>query len=321
MTQYRHLYWDAVNKDLRQYSDTELEILSYFLRKRYAALLDAGTGYPGEVKTSGSSPFVSIGTATNGYRISGSMTEPDDTGNYQGAEPDPIIGQPDQTTFTSSSVTFYQNMNHSTAAPSSATINNSGLLYWTSPDLKIGPTTETDLRDTLATHCLQQMQTGDEVGSYRVAVSNPGGGTWSDKGAFFTDTIYASSPYGAYKLWLKTANTTEPSTPDNYTRWDGTNNEIQLESSTSYDATAKLINDVYLNIIARRHLVYNVATSIVGTNKGTFYDKKYQSTTDTLTGPSGTPSIYTRTWTPSGAIIDSSGPYYFTTNGERTPTP
>ena len=192
-----------------------------------------------------------------------------------------------------------------------------GLLYWTSPDLKIGPTVETDLRDSLATHCLTQMRTGDEVGSYRVATSDPGGGTWSDKGAFFTDTIYGNASYGAYKLWLKTANTTEPSTPDNYIRWDATNTEIQLESSVNYSSTSKFITDCYLSVIARRALNYNVATSIVGTNRGTFYDKKYDSYTDTLSGPSG--GVYTRTYDPSGSLVDSSGPYYFTTNGERTP--
>ena len=316
MTQYRHLYWDSGNSDLRMYSDSQLEVLSYFLRKRYAALLDAGTDYPGEVKTSQPTNFVSIGTATNGYRNQGSLTEPDDNHNSQGAEPDSTFGS-DQTTFSSSAVTFYQNQGHSTALTTSATINNMGLLYWTSPDLKIGPTVETDLRDSLATHCLTQMRTGDEVGSYRVATSDPGGGTWSDKGAFFTDTIYGNASYGAYKLWLKTANTTEPSTPDNYIRWDATNTEIQLESSVNYSSTSKFITDCYLSVIARRALNYNVATSIVGTNRGTFYDKKYDSYTDTLSGPSG--GVYTRTYDPSGSLVDSSGPYYFTTNGERTP--
>ena len=317
MTQYRHLYWDSGNSDLRMYSDSQLEVLSYFLRKRYAALLDAGTDYPGEVKTSQPTNFVSIGTATNGYRNQGSLTEPDDNHNSQGAEPDSTFGS-DQTTFSSSAVTFYQNQGHSTALTTSATINNMGLLYWTSPDLKIGPTVETDLRDSLATHCLTQMRTGDEVGSYRVATSDPGGGTWSDKGAFFTDTIYGNASYGAYKLWLKTANTTEPSTPDNYIRWDDTNNEIQLESSVLYTGTTnKLITDAYLNIILRRHPLYNVYTTNSGTHRGDFTDVKYASTTDVLSGPAG--GVYTRTYTPSGSLIVNTGPYYFVSPGQRTP--
>jgi len=319
MTQYRHLYWDSGNKDLRMFSDeggsagTTLEVLSYFLRKRYAALLDSGIDYPGEVKTSGTSPFVTIGTAQNWYRDPGSTTEPDDNHNSQGAEPDTNFGSDQTSTQSSTAITYYQNMNHTTAAPTQLAINTTGLLYWTSPDLKMGPIVEADLMDTITTHCLTQMRTGDEVGSYRVAASNPGGGTWSNKGTFFTDTWYGGSEN--YMLWLKTANTTEPSTPDNYIRWDSTNNEIQLESSTDYSASSKIINDVYLNVIARRHLVYNVATSIVGTNKGTFLDRKYDSTTNVL---SLTSSVYTRSYSPSGTLATNQT-FYFTTNGNRTP--
>ena len=206
-------------------------------------------------------------------------------------------------------------------------------LYWTSPDLKIGPISETDLQDTLADHCLTQMISGDEVGTYRVATSNPGGGTWSDKTQFMDDTTYNELVYGTeitvgdYRLWLKTANTTEPSTPDNYIRWDDTNNEIQLESTTDYSATAKLINDVYLNIIKRRHPLYTVNTKQTGTLRGTVYDKilQYGNYTNVLTGPAGTGSepyhdgVYTRTYEPRGDIVNNTGPFYFNITGNRVP--
>jgi hypothetical protein len=208
-------------------------------------------------------------------------------------------------------------MYHNTAFSSAATINASGLLYWSSPDLKIGPTAEQDLRDTLATDCLTQMKTGDEVGSYRVATSDPGGGTWSDKGTFFHDTRYSSETVSTYKLWLKTANTTEPSSPDNYICWDDTNNEIQLYSSTDYSATGPLFNEVYINVIARRALTYNVATSSAGTNRGIFYDKVYSTYTASTAPVSG--GIYTRYWTPAGINEDGTGPYYFNCIGERDP--
>ena len=318
MTQYRHLYWDSGNSDLRMISDTDLEVLSYFLRKRYAALLDGASSTPGWVGTAqANGDYISIGTANNGVRAQGSHTEPDDNLPSSGAEPDTSFSS-DQSTFSQSQSTFYQYCHHNVAYSTSeqTTINTMGLLYWSDPDLKIGPTVEADLRDTLATHCLTQMASGDEVGSYRVATSDPGGGTWSDKGTFFTDTIYADSGYGVYKLWLKTANTTEPSSPDNYIRWDATNNEIQLESSTDA-STNKLVNDAYLTIVYRRHLLYNVSLTNSGTNKGTFYDKKYSATTNALSGPSG--GVYTRTYTPSGSLTDSSGPYYFVSPGERTP--
>ena len=80
MTQYRHLYWDSGNADLRMFSDSELEVLSYFLRKRYAALLDSTNTTPGHVGLSqpNGADDVTIGTAINGVRAQGSHTEPDD---------------------------------------------------------------------------------------------------------------------------------------------------------------------------------------------------------------------------------------------------
>jgi len=327
MTQYRHLYWDSGNKDLRQFSDTELEVLSYFLRKRYAELLNSVTTTPGYVSNEGQGQidgtFSSIGTASDGHRYDYSTTEPDDDVPNSGAEPDTNFGT-DNTGLTTDTVTYYQAYSHSTAygATEQTTLNNMGLLYWTSPDLKIGPHEEEDLRDTLANHCITQMLSGDEVGSYRVREGAPNtasgiSGGWVDKGIFHTDTFYGGTQMTA-NLWLKTANTTEPSSPDNYVRWDDTNNEIQLESSTLYSGTAsKIITDAYLNIILRRHPLYNVSTTNSGTHKGDFTDVKYNNTTNTLTGPSG--GVYTRTYTPSGSLITNTGPYYFVSPGQRTP--
>ena len=323
MTQYRHLYWDSGNKDLRMYQNAHIDTLSYFLRKRYADLLNTTDTTPGWVgKTQpGGAGSAGIGSANNGVRSSGSHTETDDNTPTGGYEPDTTFSS-DQTSITNTQNFFYQNINHSTAAPVEATINTSGLLYWLSPDLKIGPISETDLRDTLADHCLTQMETGDEVGTYRVSVSAPNtasgiSGGWVDKGSFFTDSIYGNASYNDYRLWLKTTNTTEPSSPDNYIRWDSTNNEIQLETSTLYSSTAKLINDVYINILHRRAPLYNVQTTNSGNHRGTFYDKKYDSYTNVLSGPSG--GVYTRTYTPSGSIVDNNGPYYFVSPGQRTP--
>jgi hypothetical protein len=326
MAVQRPLYWDTGNKDLRQYTDANLIVLSYFLRKRYAALLDAGSDYAGEVKVSQPTHFISIGTATNKYRTQGSGTEPDDADNTGGAEPDTVFGT-QNTGGSDVGYSYFQNMYHNTAFSTAATINASGSLYWSSPDLKIGPTAEADLRDTLVTDCITQMKTGDEVGSYRVSTTDPGSGTWSDKGTFFTDTKYGSTNLPAnttnqttintYKLWLKTANTTEPSSPDNYITWDDANNEIQLWATADYTAVSPLINEVYINVIARRALTYNVATASAGTNRGIFYDKVW-STESASTAPVNL-GIYTRYWTPTGTEVDQNGPYYFNCIGERDP--
>ena len=371
MTQYRHLYWDSSGQDLRMFADaggtsgTTLEVLSYYIRKRYAYLLDTGgTNIPGSVgKTQPDSQWVSIGGAYNTHRIMGQHTEPNDNIPWNDptrepyAEPDTDFTS-DQTSTAQENWLYFQNQNHSPpiafGSTEQATINNTGILYWSDPDLKMGPISETDLQDTLADHCLTQMLTGDEVGTYRVATSNPGGGTWSDKTQFMDDTVYLSSgdatlvegdyqvegwntpghanyqqtTQGDYRLWLKTANTTEPTTPDNYIRWDDTNNEIQLESSTDYSATSKLINDVYLNIIYRRHPMYTVHTTQTGTLRGTIYDYILQhgNYNVALSGPAGTGSepyhdgVYTRTYEPTGSLVTNTGPAYFNIVSLRDPT-
>ena len=336
MTQYRHLYWDSGNSDLRMFTDANLEVLSYFLRKRYAELLNTVTTTPGYVSNEGQGQidgtFASIGSATDGHRTQGSTTEADDNTPTGGAEPDTTFGS-DQTALVSDSTTYFQAYNHSTAYSTTEqnTLNAMGLLYWSSPDLKIGPHVEADLVDTLANHCLTQMLTGDEVGSYRVREGAPNtasgiSGGWVDKGIFHTDSYYGAGGSPSYggatsmtaNLWLKTANTTEPSSPDNYVRWDSTNNEIQLESSVLYTGTSnKLITDAYLNIILRRHPLYNVYTTNSGTHRGDFTDVKYSTYTNVLSGPSG--GVYTRTYTPSGSLIVNTGPYYFVSPGQRTP--
>ena len=299
-----------------------LDVLSYYLRKRYAALLDSDNTTPGWVGTTQpNNTDANIGSYTNTWRTMQYVTATDDNVPNSPPEPDTNIststGSP-----TPTSTPLYQNtVNNHPGTIDTAGINAVGLLYWTSPDLKIGPTVEVDLMDTLATHCLTAMASGDEVGSYRIATSDPGGGTWSNKGTVFTDTISdgagSSATQATYQLYLKTANTTEPSTPDNYIRCDATNNEIQLESSTDA-STNKLTNDVYLQIIYRNHPLYNVSVSgsFSGTDKGTIYDKQYPSTTTTLILGGGT---YTRKYIPSGTLVNATGPWKFGITTNRTP--
>ena len=323
MTQYRHLYWDSGNSDLRMYTDVQLETLSYYLRKRYADLLNTVNTTPGVVGyTQPTADHILIGGAPERHRTQGVRTKTDD--NLPTTD-DTVFG-PENTGSNDTTYLYYQNVDHTTAAPSEVTINNMGVVYWTTPDLKIGPTTETDLRDTLADHCLTQMLSGDEVGSYRVSPSGSAPNTasgitggWVDTGSFYHDRIYDNVTNVDYRLWLKTANTTEPTTPDNWIRWDDSNSEIQLESSTVYSALSKLFHDVYGNIIYRRAPLYNVYTTNSGTHRGTFSNKIYDSQSDVLSGPSG--GVYTRTYTPQGSLVDGpgGGTFYFVSPGQRTP--
>ena len=121
-------------------SGTTLEVISYFLRKRYSYLLDTGgTNVPGSVGTTQpDSQWVSIGGAYNTHREIRSHTEPndnipiDDPTRDAGIEEDTQFSS-DQTTTAQDNWLYFQNQNHSPVIDpaTEATINSTGLLYWT----------------------------------------------------------------------------------------------------------------------------------------------------------------------------------------------
>jgi hypothetical protein len=312
------------------YDATQIETLSYYLRKRYADLLNTVADTEGNVRQSNpNSEYVFMGGAPERHRTQGVRTQADDLLPEIGD--DETFG-PENTGYNETTYLYYQRRNHATAVPDATTINTMGILYWTTPDLKIGPISETDLRDTLADHCLTQMLSGDEVGTYRVSSAMPNTasgitGGWVDQGSFYHDQIYDATINDGgtnvdYRLWLKTANTTEPTSPDNYIRWDDSNSEIQLENSTISSSLSKIFHDVYGNIILRRHLLYDVSATNSGTHRGTFSNKVWSSQSDVLSGPSAPPSpVYTRTYTPEGTLVDGPGTatFYFVSPGQRTP--
>ena len=315
MTVHRPLYWTS-GSDLRQMADADLDVVSYYIRKRYAWYLDNNANIPGDVSNAqANSDWQSLGSITNTIRAEGFEYNTDDNDNA--GPPDTSFNSGNQTTSSSSSITMYQYTYHNTAYQTAATINATGMLYWSDPDLKIGPTDEADLLDTIVTDALTQARTGDEVGSYRIATSTPAGGTWSDKGTVFTDTVYGDGSYGVYKLYLKTANTTDPTTSNNMIKWDSSTGSIKLVDSD--DWTLDFIDSIWMNAIRRNHLMYDIVTGGVpsaNTDRGTIYDKHYDSTSSALTLSGGT---YTRRDYPSGSLVDATGPYNFIITGTRTP--
>ena len=313
MAVVRPIVWNS--NSLYQMTDNELDILSYYVRKRYAHYLNTSTSTTGRLNVGdpGITGYVTIGSAVDSDRTLYSVTNPDNNVPPIGA--DESFGS-DQTG-TETSTTAYYMQNNAPALISSASINSHGVLFWNSDHLKIGPTSETDLLDTVVTDAISEIRTGDEVGSYFVASSSPSGGTYVSKGVFFTDTIYPNTTQTTYNLWLKTANTTEPTSANDYARWDSSNNEIQLENVD--DFTNYLIDSIFVNVLQRNCPLYTVLAS-AGTpanTKSTFYDTRYDGTTNTLHGPFG--GLYTRTFTPSGSLVNGQGPWHLVISGERSP--
>ena len=320
MTAQRPIVW--YTNSLYQMTDSELDTLSYYVRKRYAHYLNTdpnNTTGAVNVGDPGVTGYVHIGDATDKDRTLYSLTEPDDNVPNSGAEPDTTFGS--DLTGTETVTTSYYMQNDAPSLISSTNINSHGVLFWNSDHLKIGPTSETDLLDSIVTDAISNMRTGDEVGTYRVSSGAPNTysgttGGWVNKGVFFTDTIYPNTTNATYNLWLKTANSSEPTSANDYARWDSSNNEIQLENVD--DFSNYLIDSIFVNVLKRNCPMYKILATAVdpphANNRGGFLDQKYASTTNTLNLSGG---VYTRTFTPSGSLTNASGPWEFVISGER----
>ena len=328
MAVQRPIVWNT--NSLYQMTDSELDTLSYYVRKRYAHYLNTSTSTPGVVSVGdpGITGYVHAGDVTNTNRTLGSLTEPDDNAPSGGSEPDTSFSGLESSgnnTGTATQTTSYYFNNVATTLISATSINAHGVLYWNTDHLKIGPTSETDLLDTIVTDAISNMRTGDEVGTYRVSAGAPNTysgttGGWVDKGIFFTDKIYNNAVNTYFNLWLKTANSSEPTSSNDYATWDSSNNEIQLIDVD--DFSNYLIDEIFVNVLRRRCPMYQVLASAVSpphaNNRGTFFDKKYGGTTESSAlGPFG--GLYTKTYTPSGTLVDATGPYQFVISAERSP--
>lgn len=270
---------------LIEMSDADLDKLCYRLRRAYADQLNANGN--GSLNVGGSG--TTIGSASDTSRTqrvnTGSNTQP----------------YPGTSTETDASFTYKQNRNIP-SSPSSTTLNNDGFVIIDGTSGVISAT-ESQIVSTIITQTISDMRTGDEVGTYRVSTSNPGGGTWVNKGVWFTDTTYSSSI--TYYLWLKTLNSTSPGTDIYPLGIDGTLGLKELFISVS----GNLVQNVLLPILTRNmsnDLYYQVSTTSSSINRGTFSDTRLASTSNTQSNPPagtnpGPSDVYRSFSTPSGS--------------------
>ena len=270
---------------LIEMSDADLDKLCYRLRRAYADQLNANGN--GSLNVGGSG--TTIGSASDTSR-----TERVNTGSN--TQPYPGTG-----TETDASFTYKQNRNIP-SSPSSTTLNNDGFVII---DVTSGviSATESQIVSTIITQTITDMRTGDEVGTYRISTSNPGGGTWVNKGTWFTDTTYSGST--TYYLWLKTLNSTSPGTDIYPLGIDGTLGLKELFISVS----SNLVQNILLPILTRNmanDLYYQVSTSSSSINRGAFLDTRLSSTSNSQSNPPagtnpGPSDVYRSFSTPSGS--------------------
>ena len=290
------LKYDGSNT-LQDMSTSDLERLTYYLQVAFAAQLNAsGDGYI----------FVGSGATTIGSAADTSATQQTNQtargindGVIQGFPSHPGIGVETDTSYS------YQQDRTTPSAVSSANFNLNGMLFYDSGNDELEPfSTEAQLADVITNQAITNMRTGDEVGSYRVATSEPssgGAGTYVDKGTWFADTTFSAGTT-TFKLWLKTALDSVPGSdifPVGLDS-DGSGTPTGNIHQRLITDNGRLIQTVLLPALTRKMssgLYYGVGTSINGINRGAFTDTKQTGTTNTTSLAGG---FYKSISTPSG---------------------
>ena len=282
---------------LIEMSDADLDRLCYYLRVAYATQLN--TNGQGSLNVGGSG--TTIGTMSDTSR-----TQRVNTGSN--VQPYPGTGTETDASFTYKQIRTYP------SSPSNSILNSESFVIVDSTSGTI-TATEAQIAATVIAQTITDMRTGDEVGTYRVATSNPGGGTWIDKGIWFVDTTYTGST--TYKLWLKTAHNSIPGSNVYPVAIDGVSGLREQNISSS----SNLIQNILLPILTRdmfsnTSLFYNQSTSSVGVNRGIINDTRLASTSNTQSNPPagtdpGPSDIYRSFSTPSGSATVFQAQYFY----------
>lgn len=296
----RPLYFDG-SDTLQQMTDAQLDRLCYYLAVAYAAQLNAGgNGYVNLAATG-----TAIGATANQRKIA-------QTNTVTRIVNDGVIqtypAYPGTATETVATYSPYQQRTVP-AEPSAATFNADSYVYTDgSNNLQI-ESTDAGLYAEVLAQTIADIQTGHEVGSYRVATSTPtsgGAGTWVSKGTFFQDTTWSAGTV-TYNYYLKTGLTTVPGSDVYPVGIDTADNNLKQKGILNSDA---LVQNVLLPMLTRRMasgLYYSVATSLTGTNRGTFTDTWQTGVTNSQSFDG---TYYRSTSTPSGAAVVRTTKYF-----------
>tara|TARA_A100001037_G_scaffold55112_1_gene47416 strand:- start:17432 stop:18571 length:1140 start_codon:yes stop_codon:yes gene_type:complete len=286
----RPIRWEASSTALREMSDSDLELLSYHLRKAWAA--DLVATYTGAADRDGSA------TSTNGFGAiyrgaSGSASD----SNYEyvtaltdkrknavytsksnnafdnNADNDDTFDGPSEADFDASEATrqtfYYEEwLNASPPGdPSNATKNSESYVKWDSSGYLKIEGVDANLIDTIIAHANYNMLNDDGVGLLSVATSSPGG-DYTDLGQFHQNTIMTfntgspttdgggSEVVATNNLYIRTQNSSfDEATPraaetSKFMLWDAGNTRLIQVDIASNDYT-NLITNILLPIWKR----------------------------------------------------------------------
>lgn len=315
MSATRPLKFDT--DQLKEFSDSELEELSYNIRVAYVSDILAGDDVPGKVsRTIPSADYNIIGTAIDRIRTVATSTRNNDNSPPPGYDSTPTVIYPTiKYAWANVSYTTYQ---HQTAAswPTLSVLNSNSYIIFDSAasNLKIAGETESDIINNVINDVRYQIKSGDELGSYRIAQTPPVTGTWANNGIAFTDSLY-SSINGIYYLYFKTENAAGeiPASTGTYPlRYENHATHGKIFKEMEMGPTSNLIQNIFLPILKKYFVSYILTLTPYWSNptwisKGTILDTYYSDTTTTVTGS----SVYTRIDTPTTTGSVTTTNYYF----------
>lgn len=275
---------------LQEMTDAELERLSYNLRVAYANQLNSSGNGSVSIGTSNTAIGSAINTRASRAVNSFTVSEYSAAGNSYPAYPSSAARA--DTTYN------YQQLQTVPSFPADATLESDGYVNYNV--LRAGPVVigeniqpasdASTIQTDIINDCITEMETGDEVGTYRVSTTTPtngGAGTWTSKGVFFDDDRYptATSDGSITQLYLKRSLNTPPGSsvlPLGLTS-DGHLKQRAIGENDN------LIQNVLLPILTRKisdgALVYNVdafpytGTPMSSINRGAFIDSRITGST------------------------------------------
>ena len=271
--------------DFIEFTESQLARLSYDLRLRYAQQLDAGG--IGAIVVGGGTNF---GSADDTDR-----TQQTATGRGNSSRGIQNSDYPSVSTGVETN-TFQYGLNLNNQPTITANDLRNSYVHFDPDNNEFRVANVNDILAGVLNDIQNEMRFGDELGTYRVAVTSPGAG-WVDKGLFFRDTIYNNATQTQYNLWLKTSIPAADIPSD-----IGLVETLRLDPDGDFqlhgiNATSNL-STLLSNVMNTSPLRYAIDS---GSNRGNFVDTR-RTGTDTSRSRNAAADTYTTTVTPEGGV-------------------
>lgn len=288
----------AAADNLIEFSDAQLERLSYLLRVAFSDHLEARGTNSGRVYVG--SGGTAIGSLTDHKSTARTATKQRNNSGGADYPAYPGLGTTDVETYN-----FRQHRGDHDA-PTNTVRNADGYVQiYDTNHIRVAGTSA--IISAVIDDAISEIRTGDEVGSYRIATSTPtngGAGTWDNIQTWFEDTTYSEGTT-TYNLYLKRSLDDVPGSAAKPLKL---RSDYHLQEA-SIATDENLIQNVLLPLLLKKGITddgslrYVVGTSVPsgGVNRGSFSDTKQTTASNTQSFSNPT---YSRTSTPSGNAVD-----------------